>query len=219
VTTEIAMRISGLLFWLIIVTNVGSNMFGYQTFGDLDVEAKLQKINLDPKRFKIGFALIFIEHIIIILLAMMLFVAFNEHNIMLAIVWVVFRGGEGLMQIVNKKNYWRLLDVARQYSAASEVESNTSADLRLSILNSKRSNFVFAQLLFSIGTLTYSILFVTYGVVPAIIGWSGIVASILYGAGNAITIAKPNTSQALWNLAGLLILLFEIVLGGWLLFH
>jgi hypothetical protein len=217
-TTEIAMRISGLLFWLIIITNVASNMFGYQTFGELDVEAKLQKINQDPKRFKIGFALIFIEHVIIILLAMMLFVAFNEHNILLAIAWVIFRVGEGLMQIVNKKNYWRLLDIARQYSAASDAERNTLAELRLSILNSKRSNFTSAQLLFAIGTLSYSILFVAYGVVPAMIGWFGIVASILYGAGNVMTTAKPKL-QAVWSIGGLLILLYEIVLGGWLLFH
>jgi len=47
-------------------------------------------------------------------------------------------------------------------------------------------SFTFAQILFSIGTLAYSILFVTYGVVPAIIGWFGIVASILYGFGNGI---------------------------------
>jgi len=70
---------------------------------------------------------------------------------------------------------------------------------------------------FSPGTLAYSILFVTYGVIPAIIGWFGIVASIVYGFGNGVTIVKPNF-KVLWNLGGLFILIFEVVLGGWLLF-
>jgi hypothetical protein len=71
--------------------------------------------------------------------------------------------------------------------------------------------------LFSIGTLAYSILFVTYEVVPAIIGWFGIVACIPYGLGNGIILVKPNFKVLLY-IGGLLILLFEIVLGGWLLF-
>jgi hypothetical protein len=66
--------------------------------------------------------------------------------------------------------------------------------------------------------LAYSLLFITYGVVPGIIGWFGIVASILYSFGNGIILAKPNF-KVLWNLGGLLILLFEIALGGWLLYY
>ncbi|MFE3846193.1 hypothetical protein ACFL1L_04980 [Thermoplasmatota archaeon] len=70
---------------------------------------------------------------------------------------------------------------------------------------------------FSIGTLAYSILFVVYEIIPTIIGWFGIVASIIYGFGNGIFFVKPNI-KTIWNLGGLLILLFEIVLGGSLIF-
>lgn len=211
------MILSGFLFWFIIITNLVSNRFGYQTFGDLDTEAKLQEINEDPRRFKIGFILILIEHASIIFLAVMLFLAFSPHNLILAVVWTISRSGEGLIQICNKKNYWRLLNIARQYSGAYGAEKFALDELRLGILKSKRSNFAFAQILFSIGTLAYSILFVTYGVVPAIIGWFGIVASILYGFGNGMTQVKPSF-KVLWNIGGLFILLFEIALGGWLLF-
>ena len=81
----------------------------------------------------------------------------------------------------------------------------------------KNSTFTFAQILFSIGTLAYSIMFVTYGGVPVIIGWLGIVASIIYYFGSVIVLLKPN-SKILWGIGGLLILIFEIILGGWLLF-
>ena len=210
-------RLSGFLFLFIIITNIASGKFGYKTFNDLDSAAKLQEINTDPKKFKIGFVLILIEHVSIISLAVTLFIAFSPYNIILGIVWAISRIGEGLIQIYNKKSYWGLLNIARQYSDTSGAERDALIDAGRSILKTKNSCFTFAQILFSIGTLAYTILFVTYGVVPAIIGWFGIVASILYGFGNGIILVKPNV-KVLRNLGGLLILLFEIVLGGWLLF-
>jgi len=209
--------LSGFLFWFIIITNLASDRFGHETFSDLDSEAKLQKINDNPKKFRISFVLILIEHVSIVFLAVMLFLAFNQYNIILAVVWVIIRIGEGLIQIYNEKDYWRLLDIARKYSGSNDAEKNSLIDLGRSILKTKNSIFTFAQILFSIGTLSYSILFVTSGIVPEIIGWFGIVASILYGFGSGIVLVKPNL-KVFWSLGGLLILFFELVLGGWLLF-
>jgi hypothetical protein len=148
----------------------------------------------------------------------MLFIAFSSHNIILAVVWTISRSGEGVIQIYSKKSYWGLLDIARQYSGSSGTEKNTLIDLGRSILKTKNSVFSFAQILFSIGTLSYCILFVIYGVVPPIIGWFGLVAGILYGFGNGIRLVKPKFN-VLWSLGGLLIWIFELVLGGWLLFY
>jgi len=195
--------------------------FGNKILSDLDSDAKLQKINNDPKKFKISNVLALIEHVSIISLAIILFIVFspyNPYNIILGIVFITFRIGEGLIQIYNKKNYWGLLNIARQYSGTSDAEKNALIDLGRSILKTKNYSFTFAQILFSIGTLAYSILFITYGVVPAIIGWFGIVASILYGFGNGIILVTSNF-KVLGNFGGLLILIFEVVLGGWLLFY
>ena len=149
----------------------------------------------------------------------MLFLAFNPYNLILAVVWTISRITEGLIDVYNEKNYWGLLNIARQYSRSSDAERNSLSELGRNILKTKNSVFAFAQILFSIGTLSYSILFVTSEVVPvpAIIGWFGIVASILYGFGNGIILVKPNKALQIFRV-GLLILLFEIVLGGWLLF-
>jgi hypothetical protein len=209
--------LSGFLFVFIIITNLASGRFGYETFSDLDPDAKLQKINSDPKQFKIGTVLILIEHFSIIALALMLFIALTPYNLMLAVVWAIARPGEGLIQLYNKKSYWGLLNIARQYSATSGTEKNALIDLGRRILRTKNTGFTFAQILFSIGTLAYSILFAAYDVVPEIIGWFGIVASILYGFGSGIKLVKP-IFKTLWSFGGLLILVFELVLGGWLLF-
>ena len=208
--------LSGFLFLFIIITNLASGRFGYKAFSDLDADAELQKIDSDPKRFKIGIVLILIEHISIICLALTLFLAFNPYNIVLAVVWAISRTGEGLIQVYNKKSYWGLLNTAKQFAGANGVEKNALINKGRSVLKTKNAVFTFAQILFSIGTLAYSILFATYGVVPETIGWLGIVASILYGFGNGIKLAA--NIKALWNIGGLLILIFELVLGGWLLF-
>jgi len=216
----VEMMLAGFLFLFLIIMNLAGEGFGTplgQTLSDLDSDAKLQKINNDPKKFKTSVVLALIDHIGVISIGVVLFIAFSPVNIILGIIWVFFRTGEGLIQIYNKKNYWGLLNIARQYSGTTGAEKNALIDLARSILKTKNSNWTTSQILFSIGTLAYSILFVTSGVVPAIIGWFGIVASIAFGVGSGIVLVKPNF-RVLWMFGGLLFLLFEIVLGGWLLF-
>ncbi|MGD9397687.1 MAG: DUF4386 domain-containing protein [Candidatus Thorarchaeota archaeon] len=213
-------EISGFLFLLIIVVLVtATSRYGYEIFSELDSDAKLQEISEDPKKFRTGTMLVVFEHVVIITLAVTMFIAFSPFNLILGIVWVCARGGEGLIQIYNKRNYWGLLNIATQYSEASGTEKDALADSALTILKSKNSTFSFAQILFSIGTLAYSIVFVIYGVLDifGFIGWFGIVAGMIYGLGNGVTRVRPN-AKALWNLGGLLIWIFELVLGVWLLF-
>ena len=211
-------EISGFLFLLIIVLLVLASMrYGYKTFSELEPEQQLQTIEEDPKKFRIGTTLAVIEHFVIVTLAITLFIAFSSYNIMLGVIWLVSRGAEGLIQIYNKRNYWNLLNIANQYSSKSGAEKEASNDSALTILRSKNSTFSIAQILFSIGTFAYSILFAFYAVIPVLIGWFGIVSSIVYGSGNAIARIKPD-SKAIWNLGGLLIWIFELILGVWLLF-
>jgi hypothetical protein len=213
------MSLSGFLFLFIIITLITGERFGYSVISDLDSDTKLQEINKDPKKFKIGTVLALIEHGTIIALAIMLFLAFNPYSITLAVIWTISRTTEGLINFYNEKNYWGLLNIARQYSSSSGAEKKSLSELGRSILKTKTSVFAFAQILFSIGTLSYSILFATSEAVPvpAIIGWFGIVASILYGFGNGIILVRPDKAMKIFRV-GLLILIFELVLGGWLLF-
>ena len=204
------MFLSGFFFLFIIITNFASNYFGYKTFGEWDSETQLQDINKDQKKFKISVVLILVEHLGIICVVVSLFIAFSPYNIILGIVWTISRIGEALIQIYDKKNYWRLLNLAIKYSDTSGGEKDALIDSGHDILKTKDNIFSFAQILFSIGTFAYSLLFVTYGVVPVIFGWFGIVASILYGLGNVMFRVKSD-SIVLWNIGGLLILIFEII--------
>lgn len=86
------------------------------------------------------------------------------------------------------------------------------------ILQTVTSRYTFALILWSIGTLAYSVLFVTYGVVPPIIGWLGIVTSISFGFGNGIKLVVKPGFNVLIAIGGLSAMLFEVIIGGWLLF-
>ena len=210
--------LSGFLFLFIIVLNIISTQFGYETFSDLNAQVKLQKIGNNPKKFKTALALIVVEHFALIALAVMLFFAFSSYSIILAVVWTVSRSLEALMQIYYKKRYWGLSSLAKQYSRANDAEKTSLVDSTRSVLKTKNTVFVVAQVLFSIGTLAYSFLFVTQTtVVPDFLGWFGIIASVIYGVGSGVNIFKPDF-RAIWNVGGLLIFVFELILGGYLLF-
>lgn len=72
----------------------------------------------------------------------------------------------------------------------------------------------------SIGTLAFSIVLVTYIVVPLFIGWLGIPSSIAVGVINGIKVIKPNFKayEALSSIGGLAAIVFELIIGVWLLF-
>lgn len=214
---SIEMMVCGFFFWFIIITNLLSERFGYKTMGELGSEVKLQRISGDLRKFKIGVIFILIEHSSIIALAVMMFITFSPFNLILGIIWTSTRIIEGIIQIYDKKNYWGLLSIARNYPGANATEKNALIESGGSILKTKSSIFAYAQIFFSIGTLAYSILFVIYIIDLLWIGWLGIVASSLYGIGNGIHFIKPDF-KILWSLGGLLILIYEIILGGWFLF-
>jgi len=216
-TMSIEIWLSGFFFLFIIVTNILSNVFGYKTFGNIDTDIQLQAINKDTTKFKISFVLIVTEHFGIIFLAVILFISFGRYNIVLGIIWCVSRIGEGSIQIYDKKNYWGLLNIASEYSGSGDAEKDKLNKSARIILKSKDNVFQYSQILFSIGTFSYSLVFIIYGIVPIFIGWLGFIASIIYGLGNVIYLRKQDI-KAIWSLGGLIILLFELILGIWLLF-
>ena len=213
------MSLSGFLFLFILVLNLAMGAFGYlMEKDDYDSDADLQKINKNPKKFQISIMLALIEHGSVIALTIMLFIAFSPYNIILGIVWTIFRTGEGLIQYINEPNYWRLIKIARQYSATSGAEKKSLSDLARSIFKTKDTRFKFAMICWSIGTLAYSIVLVTSEVVPQIIGWLGIVASILVGFGTATKLVKPNFKD-FTAIGGLSAILFEIIIGTALVYY
>ncbi len=210
--------LSGFLFLFILVLNLVMGAFGYlMEKDDYDPDKDLEKINKNPKKFKIGIGLALIEHCCVIALTILLFIAFSSYNIMLGIVWGVFRTGEGLIQFYNEPYYWKLVDLAKKYSSTSDAEKKSLSDSARIIFKGKDTRFKYAMVCWSIGTLAFSIVLVNSGFVPVFIGWLGIIASILVGIGTAIKLVKTKIKLAL--VGALFAIVFEIIIGGWLIYY
>ena len=220
----ILMRLSGFLFLFILVSYlVLMPAFGYISgMGDIDSDAQLQKINNNPKKFQIGIVLSLIAHLSVVTLPILLFIVFSPYNIILGIAWIIFRIGEGSILIFNDKNYWGLISMAKRYSDTSGAEHSSVSDLALTILKTRDKRWDFTQFLWGLGTLTFSILLVTYGVVTPFIGWLGIGAGIFGGFNNGIKFVKINLKKSILKvfiiIGSLFGILFEVLIGGLLLF-
>jgi len=208
--------LSGFLFLLILVVYLFLlPALGYKLEID-DIDAELQMINDDIKKFQISILLALFHNACVITLAILLFIIFSPYNMILGIVWTFFRIGEGLILRYNDIKYLGLLNVAKIYSGSSDAEKISLSDLASTLTKTKSSTFAFAMIFWSIGTLAFSIVLVTYGVNP-IIGWIGIVASILVGFSDGILFLKQK-KVIFESIGGLVALLFEILVGIWLLF-
>ncbi|UCC18925.1 MAG: DUF4386 domain-containing protein [Promethearchaeota archaeon] len=206
-----------------MVLQVAMAAFGYilePTPKHYDSDAKLLNFNNNPKRFQTGITLALIEHFCVIALAIMLFFVVNPYSILLGIVLIIFRLAEGGIQVYLEKDYWGLLNIAVKYSSAGSAEKNSLLDSYRNILRTKSNRFAFAMVGWSIGSFAFSIVLVIYGVAPLFIGWLGIVASILIGFANVMKLLKPDVKayEAISSISGLLAIVFEILIGGWLLF-
>jgi hypothetical protein len=217
-TTEIAMKVSGFLYLYILASWAAMGLLGNRTgMGDYDSDAELIKISDSPLKFQIGIVIALVDHAAIIVLAIMLFIAFGPYSIILGIIWTAFRTGEGWLQIYSEKDYWGLLNIARQYSISSVAEKNSLSDLALTTLQTKDSIFKITQLLWAVGTLALSIVLVTSGVVPHFIGWLGIGTGILGISYNGLFLVKHDYKVLLF-IGVLFALPFEVIFGVWLLF-
>ena len=198
----------GLQCWLL------GNQIG---IGDYDSDAELIKISDSPRKFQIRMMIAFIGHAAVIALAIMLFIAFGPYSIILGIIWTAFRTGEGWILIYSEKDYWGLLNKAREYSVASGAEKNSLSDLALTILQTRDSTFKFTQFLWGVGTLALSIVLVTTGVVPHFIGWLGIGTGIFGILYNGLFLVKHDYKVLLF-IGFLFAFPFEVIFGVWLLF-
>ena len=209
--------LSGFFFLFILVLNVIMGGLGYSMEKDkYDPDSDLIKIDKNPSKFKAGIGLALLEHGCVIALTILLFIAFSPYNLALGIVLLVFRMGEGLIQFYNEPNYWGLINIARSYSLTKDAEKTSWSNLARTVFKTKDTRFKIAMVCWSIGTFAFSIVLVTSATIPEIIGWLGIIASILVGFSTGIKLAKPK-SKDFTAIGGLTAILFEIIIGGWLL--
>lgn len=213
-----AMKISGFLYLFILGSNAASVGLGNRTDErEKDAVDKLLAINKNPKRFKQSIILALISHSSIIAITVMLYLAFSQYNPILALIGSLFRTGEGLILISSEIQSLSLLNTSKEYVISNDTEKNP---LRISTgryLDKKNFKFVLALNLLSIGHLSYCVLFLTSGAIINPIIFFGFVASILSVIGTSLVLIKPKI-DIFYKIGLILLMLYELIFGIWLLF-
>ena len=214
IKASFALKLCGFLYIFILLTNAASVGLGNKT-GKTDSAVLLATISENPGRYRMGVIVAIISHLGIVVITATLFIAFSPFNRQLALIGSVSRLGEAVAMIYGEVTVLRLIDLAREYAlAASNKES-----LRLlgdQILRTKNTGVDLGLLLLSIGAIAYCISFVQSGAVPSMIAWLGLAAGILSAIGILIKLASGFSALAMIGMV--LMMVFEVTFGGWLLF-
>jgi hypothetical protein len=214
ISTPLALKLCGFLYIFILITNAASVGLGDRT-GETDSAAMLATISENPGRYRMGVIVAIASHLGIVAIAGTLFVAFSPLNRQLALIGSVSRLGEALAMIYGEVTVLRLIDLAREYTLAGSNKAN----LHLfgdQILRAKNTGVDLGLLLLSIGAIAYCISFVQSGAVPSMIANLGLAAGIISAIGILIKLASGFSALAVTGMV--LMMVFEVIFGGWLLF-
>ena len=214
IRVPLALKLCGFLYIFILITNAASVGLGNRT-GEMDSAAMLPTISENPGRYRMGVIVAIASHLGIVAITGTLFIAFSPFNRQLALIGSVSRLGEALAMIYGEVTVLRLINLAKEYALA---DSNKES-LRLlgdQILRTKNTGVDLGLLLLSIGAIAYCISFVQSGAAPSMIAWLGLAAGIISAIGILIKFASGFSALAVIGMV--LMMVFEVTFGGWLLF-
>jgi len=214
ISIQTAMRVCGFLYLFILVTNAAGVGLGNRN-DETDFDSKLLSISENPNRYEMSLNISIISHLGILAITAMLYQAFGSYNLRYALIGSAFRLGEGLTMIYSELSVYRLLDIARDY-VGSENKETLRAQVA-QIMEVKNTRVDIGLLFLAIGAAAYCVLLIQSGSVPSRILWLGLSAGILSSIG--IIIKLLSSFSLLAMLGMVLMMVFEILFGGWLLFR
>ena len=214
ISPSLAMKLCGFLYIFILVTNAAGVGLGNRN-DETDFDSKLLTVSGNPGRYRMSLFVTIGSHLGIVAITVMLYLAFSSYNREYALIGSVFRMGEALVMIYSEVSVFRVLDYAREYVLP---ESNKEA-LRLTfaqIMQMKNIRVDMGLLLLSIGAVAYCILFIQSASVPSRIAWLGLSAGVISGIGIVIKLFSGFSTLSLIGMV--LMMIFEVTFGGWLMF-
>ncbi len=214
ISAPLALKLCGFFYIFILVTNAASVGLGNR-IDETDSVSKFLSILEDPDRYRRSVFVAIGSHLGIVMISGALFMAFSSYNRQLALIGSISRMGEALVMIYGEVTVLRMISLARKYVLA---DSNKES-LRLlgdQILRTKNTGVDLGLLLLSIGAIAYCVMFVQSGAVPSRIAWLGLAAGVISVIGIVIKFASRFSSIAIIGMV--LMMVFEISFGGWLLF-
>jgi hypothetical protein len=202
-------RVAGATFLLYILIGVSQMIISRGAYAGADIAARLQSVASHTAQVKGSMLLGLVVGFVALLLAISLYGLTRDEDRDLALFAMVCRVAESLLVVVPIFATLALLDIA----AASRADAHAVAEL---LMRLKSWNVTIAALLFSVGSLIFTWLFLRGRLIPRPLALLGIFASLLLVIALPLRLAEL-VSGSVINMLWLPMAAFEIPLGIWLI--
>ena len=208
-------QLCGFLFLFILLTSAVSQALAASAIDPTDVLSSLNNVAENDRKFRLSIVVDLVSHVSIVALAAMLYLVFSPFNQTLALVGTFWRVAEGTILALNEVNNLVLIELSQKSVSATGAQAVALESMGSMLMSTERWGMKIGLVFLLLGMLMYTILFVSSGAVPLVLGWSGVIACILAIVGVLLTLINPNISM----ISFAPYILYEVVLGFWLIFR
>lgn len=208
-------RVAGFAFLVYIVVAMTAMVLYRQAGGEEGPTANLAAIAAHAGALRLAVVLELIGCACALVLAVTLYVITREEDPNLSLMVLAFRTGEGVIGAVSLQRPLGRIWLATVSGPAAPEPASANA-LAAVLLKAPAWSFHLSGWFFSVGSLVFAYLLLRGRMVPAVLAWIGVVASILVVVGLPLQIAEIIHSPVT-DIMWIPMLAFEVPLGIWLI--
>lgn len=200
-------RLAGFMFLFYIANGIADMIVSRRASAGVDTAARLAAIAQRPSMMQLAILLTLLTAVDAFVLGLALFGLTRDVDRDLAVLALLFRAGEGVLNALASIGQATLMRLA---TAPASAYTTAFADSLFHSRNGQAS-----ALLFAFGSTIFAYLFLRGRGIPRLLAWLGIVASILLVVALPLELAGVVSSAGWWVWMPMLV--FEVTLGFWLL--
>lgn len=209
-------RIAGFSFLFYIAVSIAGRFAFGEAAGSGAASARLASIVANGGYLSLAILFMLVTVFLAFILGVTLYAVTREEDPEIAVLALSCRVGEGVVNAVLVIGLIALLSVANSSQAATGDPGAAHA-LGALLLKLQGWGTLVAASMFAVGSTLFSYLFLRARSLPASLAWLGIVASallVIVLPAQLVGAVKGMLTYAAW----MPMLVFELLLGGWLLF-
>jgi hypothetical protein len=206
-------RIAGFTFLFYIAAGIASMVLFSQATGGQEINTKLASIAQHVLQLRLTIVLGLLMAVCAIVLAVTLYAITRDRDSDLAMLALIFRVGEGLLNAISTRDTLELLWLGTS-TGPKAPDAVTLQALSSYLLDGPDWNM--SAILFAMGSTLFSYLFLRGRTIPVPLAWLGLVASVILTVGLPLQLAgflRGSVTSYMW----IPMAAFEVPLAFWLL--
>jgi len=213
-----AARIAGLMYFLIIITSLLSMIFGpYKLIVEGNVAATFKNIMDNELLFRIGTIYDLIMFASVVILSVALYAVLKTVNRNLALLGLLWRLGEAILGCLSVLSSLIILQLLKGKGFSLIFEFGQVQTLVGLFLDVSSAAISMVMVFLSLGTIINCYLFFKSKYIPRILAAFGIFSFLLVLIWSFLNILIPDFAETIQIVSSPMAILFEIVIGLWLL--